>query len=64
METLTSLGTEQTSKEFVRCCDITRASDLIYIEQASIYFRYAGDGKEIVFCPWCGTLLDLNLEMD
>lgn len=53
------------SKQFVRCCDDTRDGAYIWLDEDIPYscFRYNADGTVIEYCPFCGILLDLNLEM-
>lgn len=54
------------SKQFVRCCDTTTMTNRIYIKENEVYFRLvdlASYNNIIEYCPWCGVLLDLNLEM-
>jgi hypothetical protein len=52
-------------KLFVRCCEETTGEngDNIWLDEEAYLFRYAGNDKQIYYCPWCGILLDTNLEM-
>lgn len=52
------------AKLFVRCCEENEL-DNIYLDDANsiLVFRYTGNEEIFQYCPWCGVLLDLNLEM-
>lgn len=51
------------SKLFVRCCGDTTVEDNIWFDEDEPCFRYAGNDEPFIYCPWCGILLDTNLEM-
>ena len=52
------------SKQFVRCCEDTANEDNIYFDDDDNDFKMSGIyDAPIYYCPWCGVLLDLNLEM-
>ena len=46
--------------EWVRCCDITKDENNIYLAPDNT-FRYSANDEIIQYCPWCGNLLDINL---
>jgi hypothetical protein len=49
--------------EWVRCCETTRESDIIYLWNGDTFTLSVEDNVEleIQYCPWCGKLLDTNL---
>ena len=50
------------SKLYVRCCEDNN-DDNIWFDEDTACFRYGGNDEEFVYCPWCGVLLDMNLDM-
>lgn len=66
------------NKLFVRCCDTNKpnketgdSGDNIYLDWENLpptrgrvpVFRYMGNDEVFEYCPWCGILLDTNLDM-
>jgi hypothetical protein len=53
------------AKLYVRCCEANKGEygDNIYFDNKDCSFRYAVNNDVFTYCPWCGILLDLNLEM-
>ncbi len=54
---------EHMATQYVRCCERTREADYIWLDEECAVFRYIPDTEPFEYCPFCGILLDLNLEM-
>lgn len=48
---------------FVRCCSKTKQCNIIYYSEDPHGFYNISDDERWEFCPWCGTLLDTNLDI-
>lgn len=54
------------ARDYVRCCDANKGEDgdNIYLDYDDNAFKQSGIyDAPIYYCPWCGILLDINLEM-
>lgn len=52
------------NKEYARCCDVTKGANIIFIMEDGHDFFIEGCRIPVEFCPWCKSLLDLNLLED
>lgn len=50
-------------RQYVRCCEYTQKVNDIYFDEIDPCFRLQYSDDPVEYCPTCGILLDMNLDM-